>query len=48
MFWYAIPICQNPEDADDYRFTDDRGMVVVAIKILRIKAKDIKLVTKPL
>ena len=44
MFWYAIALCDDPQDADDYRFTDDRELVKLCIRMFQMK---VRCVAKP-
>lgn len=39
MFWYAIHLTPEWEDADGWRFTDDRGWAIIAMKILGLNVR---------
>jgi hypothetical protein len=39
MFWYAIQLVAGSNDADDWRFTDDRGMAIMAMKVCGLKVR---------
>jgi hypothetical protein len=45
MFWYAIQLVAGSNEGDDWRFTDDRSMAIVAMKILGLK---VRVCAKPL
>lgn len=37
MFWYAIQLQPGSNEADDWRFTEDRGEAIIAMVILHLQ-----------